>query len=41
MKRKEKIALLHIIVRNKFMNGIDVDTYMLFKQRFDQVTYFI
>ena len=40
MKRKEKIALLHIVL-NKFKNGIDVDTYMLFKQRLDQVTYFI
>ena len=40
MKRKEKIALLHT-VRNKFMKGIDVDTHMLFKQRLDQVTYYI
>ena len=40
MKRKEKIALLDIVL-NKFKNGIDVDTYMLFKQRLDQVTYFI
>ena len=40
MKRKEKIALLHTVL-NKFMKGIDVDTHMLFKQRLDQVTYYI